>query len=107
MKTHIDYMNMTDEELDALDDELYSLKKTNSRKSIAPLFIYLILKEKSSADRHFSQEELAQILSKMPYEIKLERKAIGRIIHNLVDSDLGIYSLKGYGTWYSDHGLYD
>ncbi len=104
-KCDFDFEKMTEEEVEDLYDEIYSRKKVNKRKSLAPLFIYLILTEESSEDRHLSQDEIADRLRKMPYEIELERKAIGRIIHNLVDSGLGIYSLRGYGTWHSENGL--
>ncbi len=101
----IDYETMSEEEIERIYDELYSYKKVNNRKSLAPLFIYLILKEESSSEKHLSQNDIAERLRKIPYEITLERKAIGRIIHNLADSQLGIYSLKGYGTWYDSDGL--
>lgn len=91
----IDFENMTDEEI----DEYYRPKKANSRKSLAPLFIYLILQEHSSAEKHLSHNEIARHLRDYPYEIEIERKAIGRIIHNLEDSGLGIFSLQGMGTW--------
>ena len=103
----IDQANMTEEELEEVYDKLYSLKKTNGRKSLAPLFIYLILTEESSSDRHLSLSDIGKSLSEMPYEIELERKAIGRIVHNLADSGLGIFSMRGYGTWYdSDRELW-
>lgn len=84
----------TDEEL----DELYRPKKTNSRKSLAPLFVYLILKDFSNSRKHLKQQEILTLLSKDPYEITLERKALSRIIHNLQDSDLFVESDKS-GTW--------
>ncbi len=92
----IDFENMTDEEI----DEYYRPKKINSRRSLAPLFVYLILKEKSSPEKHLSHREIADLLSNYPYEITIERKSLGRIIHNLEDSGLGIFSLRGMGTWW-------
>ena len=102
-KLELDYEKMTEDEIEDFYDELYSYKKVNKRKSLAPLFIYLILIEESSEEKHLSQDEIADRLRRMPYEIELERKAIGRIIHNLVDSGLGIYSVRGYGTWHSEN----
>ena len=87
--------DMSDEELDAC----YSLKKSNSRKSLAPLFVYKILEEQTSEERHLRQQEILDILSEFPYEIVLERKAMSRIIHNLADSDLNIRVDKT-GVWY-------
>lgn len=78
----VDIEDMTDEEL----DEYYRPKKSNSRKSLAPLFVYEILTKYSDSDRHLRQKDILDILSKYPYEVTLERKALGRIIHNLTDS---------------------
>ncbi len=85
---------MSDEQL----DEYYKPKKGNSRKSLAPLFVYLILKEKSSAEKPLRQKDILEILSGFPYEIKIERKALSRIIHGLCDSQLSIYS-NATGIW--------
>lgn len=81
-------------------DQLYKRQKTNTRKSMAPLFIYLVLKEYSSPQKPLKQQEIINILKKYPYEIFIERKAVSRIIHNLVDSDLNIYSNAKIGTWF-------
>ena len=86
--------NMTDEEL----DECSRPMKTNSRKSLAPLFVYLILKKYSSSTKHLRQQEILDYLKQYPFEITVERKALSRIIHNLLDSKLFIYSDKS-GTW--------
>ena len=91
-----DHQDLTEEEL----DEFYRPRKTNNRKTLAPLFIYKILKEHSSPQRHLSQSEIIDMLSKDPYEIAIERKAVGRIIHLLTDSGLGIVSAPKCGTWY-------
>ena len=87
---------MSEEEL----DELFRPQKMNSRKSMAPLFVFLILQEKSSPEKHMRQQEILAELSKFPYEIILERKALSRIIHNLVDSQVGIFSDLRSGVWY-------
>jgi len=85
---------MDDDEL----DELYRPKKMNGRKSLAPLFVYEILSKESSSKKHLRQQDILKELEKYPYEISLERKAIGRMIQNLVDSQYGIYSDKT-GVW--------
>lgn len=85
---------MSDEEL----DELYRPRKMNGRKSLAPLFVYEILSQKSNSKKHLRQQDILKELEKYPYEISLERKAVGRIIRNLVDSQYGIYSDKT-GVW--------
>lgn len=86
---------MTDDEL----DELFKPRKTNNRKSMAPLFVYLILKEKTNVKKHFRQQEILEELKKYPYEISIERKALSRIVHNLMDSQLSVMSDKT-GVWF-------
>ncbi len=86
---------MSDEEL----DKLYRPKKTNTRKSMAPLYVYQIIKEYSSPTRHLRQKDILEHLSKYPYEISLERKALSRILHNLMDdSNLFVHS-DADGVW--------
>ena len=86
---------MSEEEL----DELCRPQKTNTRKSLAPLFIYEILLKNSDSKNHMRQEDIRKKLFEYPYEISLERKAVGRIIHNLVDSmQYSIYQDKT-GVW--------
>ncbi len=85
---------MDDEEL----DELYRPRKMNGRKSLAPLFVYEIISKKSNSKKHLRQQDILKELGKYPYEISLERKALGRMIQNLVDSQYGIYADKT-GVW--------
>jgi len=86
---------MSDEEL----DELYRPKKTNTRKSLAPLFVYDILTKRSNSKKHLRQQDILKELEKYPYEISLERKALSRIIHNLIDtSQYAVFSDKT-GVW--------
>lgn len=86
--------NMTDEELDKCSRPM----KTNSRKSLAPLFVYLILQRHTNTKNHLHQQEILKLLKEYPYEITIERKALSRIIHNLSDSQLCVYSDQS-GTW--------
>ena len=86
---------MSDEEL----DDLYRPQKTNTRKSMAPLFVYEILRDKSNSKTHLRQQDILKELEKYPYEISLERKALSRIIHNLIDSaQYAVFSDKT-GVW--------
>ncbi len=99
----VDYqLRLNIERLELMDDdeldEMFRPKKTNTRKSIAPLFVYFILKENTNVKKHFHQKDILKELSKYPYEITLERKALGRIIHNLVDSQLSVKADKT-GVW--------
>ncbi|MBO4862411.1 MAG: hypothetical protein J5535_05900 [Firmicutes bacterium] len=92
----IDYENMTDEEL----DEFYRPRKQNNRRTLAPLFVYFILKEHSGPDHRLSQSDIINHLADDPYEINIERKALGRVLHLLADSGLGVVSNPRYGAWY-------
>ena len=86
---------MSDEEL----DEMYRPQKTNTRKSMAPLFVFEILHRKSNSKTHLRQQDILKELEKYPYEISLERKALSRILHNLIDSpQYAVFSDKT-GVW--------
>lgn len=91
------------ETMDELDDDtldaMSSPQKVNSRKSMAPLFVYDILKNRSSRESPMRQQEILKQLSHYPYEINLERKALSRILHSLTDSYFGICS-NACGVWY-------
>ncbi len=100
MKT-IDYdmlEDMTEEEEEAFWDEYYKQKTCNKNKSLAPLYIYLILKQHSSSDRPLKQKDIQKMLAGNPYEVTLERKAVARIINSLCDAGLGIQKTDD-GVW--------
>ena len=86
---------MTEEEL----DELYRPQKANTRKSLAPLFVYEILSKHSNSKTHLRQNDILKKLSEYPYEISLERKALSRIIHNLTDSPHYAVFQDKSGVW--------
>lgn len=92
---YIDEDELSDEEL----DELYRPRKMNNRKSLAPLFIFEILKSASSPHRHLTQNELIRRLLDYPYELTMERKAVGRTLHLLADAGIGVCSTR-QGAWY-------
>ncbi len=97
-------LQMVLEEEDGIDTGLYEPKKANSRKALAPLFVYLILRGHSSPARHLRQREILAYLEDRPFEIKMERKALSRIIHGLADSQIGIRFWKNDGAWYDAAG---
>jgi hypothetical protein len=86
---------MSDEEL----DELCRPQKSNTRKSLAPLFVYEILSKYSDSKTHLRQNDILKKLSEYPYEISLERKALSRIIHNLTDSPQYAVFQDKSGVW--------
>lgn len=87
---------MNEEEL----DELSRPKSVNTRKSMAPLFVYLILQQHSSSKHPLKQQEILTYLAEAPYEVVIDRKTLGRILHNLSDSQFGIYTDRHRGSWY-------
>ena len=90
-----DFNTMTEEEI----DELYRPRKTNSRKTLAVLYVYKILKEETSSKRHLMQNEILKKLEEK-YEIVIERKALGRILNQLADEDLNIVTSLKHGFWF-------
>ena len=83
----IDFEDLTDEEI----DEYYRPKKQNSRKTLAPLFVYRILQEESTPEKYLTQAKILKRLEER-FELTLERKALSRMLHNLQDEGLGIGS---------------
>ena len=101
------YVDDEDDDFDLTDEEFdkyFRPKKRNSRKSLAPALIYDVLVKRTSPEKPLLQSELLEILKNAPYEITLERKAVGRIVHGLADSDIGINYEKGVGCWYEGGG---
>lgn len=86
---------MSEEEL----DELYRPKKVNTRKSMAPLFVFEILTKKSNSKKHLRHKEILEELERYPYEVTLERKALSRIIHNLIDTPQYAVFSDRTGVW--------
>lgn len=96
--------DMTDEEI----DEYYRPKKTNSRKSLVPLFIMEILEKYTDEKKRFRTEDIRRKLEE-EYEIIIERKALEKHINTLVDEYdciLAEMSKGGRtnGVWYSKDG---
>ena len=92
---HIDISNMTDEEI----DEFYRPKKGNKRKSLAPLYVYIILVQFSTPENHLSQQQIIELLERL-YEITIERKALSRILHTLADEEIGVINTLKEGSWF-------
>ena len=95
-------INLKDDKFDMCDelDYLYRPKKRNNRKQMLSLFVYNILRKKTSRELHMSQQDIINCLQEMPYELTIERKALSRVIHGLEDEFLGIHSNPKGGAWY-------
>ena len=91
---YVDFDPMTDEEI----DKMFDFQKTNSLKSAAPLYVYLVLQSHSDPRCHLTQQQIIHYVED-EYDVKLERKALSRWLHLLMALDLSIYSDPRYGTW--------
>jgi hypothetical protein len=102
VRQHYDRLEgMSEEE----QDDLSRPKNANSRKSLVPLFVYLILLQHSDSEHPLRQQEIISYLADEPYEVVIERKALSRVLHNLRDSQIGIYTDKRRGAWHMDGSL--
>ena len=100
----MNFDNYTDEQMDDYHDYLDGLwdhiKASNSRKTLAPMFIYLVLKEYSDDLHHLSNADIRKYLERNPYELTLERKAIARTLGVLFNE--GVIFMDKTGSWVSD-----
>lgn len=71
---------MSDDELDEYDQNRV---KSNSAKSLMPLFVHQILQKHSSVSKPLRQQDILDFLKIKPYEINVERKALSRTLHAL------------------------
>ena len=94
----IDFDSMTDEEV----DQYYRPRKGNSRKSLVPLFIYLILKEHTDWNTRFRVKDIIMHLEE-DYELRTTRGPVERYLNVLIDDDVNIHGGNpGDGYWYSE-----
>ena len=92
VKRSVDYDDYEEEE---------NLTNENRRKRLAPIFICQILRENTNSRKHLKQQEIIDRLEEYPYELSLERKAVGRILHLLEEEDfLDICLDRATGAWY-------
>ena len=89
-----DMKNLSDEDT----EKIFAKRKTNSDKSSASLYIYLVLKRYSNEKHYLTQGQIREYIWR-DFEVSLERKCISRYIHNLVNLDIGVYSEPHHGTW--------
>ena len=90
----VDVDAMTDEEI----DRMFDFTRSNTLKSAAPLYIYLVLQNHSGPRRHLTQQEILDYVEE-EYDVKMERKALSRWLHLLITLNLDVYSDPRYGTW--------
>lgn len=75
-------------------------KSMNSRKTLLPLYIYMILCNESNENHRLTGEDLRNRLMQSPYDLTVERKALARTLNLLADSDLGIIKPEKKGGGY-------
>ena len=92
--------SLSDEEFYALMAKNYSLKKGNSAKSLAPLFILEILKRFSSPEKHLTQAQIKEKLYRH-FEVTIERQAVSRSLNALQDYGYGVCFGRN-GAWYDE-----
>ena len=69
-------MNKTVVSMDLEEEEAAAPSgKRNSRRQLAPLFVYEILKNCSNPRRRLTQSEIIRRLDAYPYALSIERKA--------------------------------
>ena len=90
----VDADTMTDEEI----DRMFDFTGSNTLKSAAPLYIYLVLQNHSGPRHHLTQQEILNYVEE-EYDVKMERKALSRWLHLLITLNLDVYSDPRYGTW--------
>lgn len=78
--------------------------ETNGKKSLASLFILLMLRNKSSEQHPFSPDE---ILDRLEREegIQMEKQAVVRAVKLLADSDVHVFYKARAGAWFDKHRL--
>ena len=76
----------------------------NGKKSLASLYLYLTLRNESSANDPFGTDELLARL-KDEQGIVMEKKAVVRAVKLLADSDIHVFYHAGKGAWYDRERL--
>ena len=90
------------DEIDCDNLEKYRRKEVNKREYYAAAFVLDILIRKTDPQNHLKQLEILKLLHEYPYEINIERKKLGRIVHGLADSGIGVLYSKHEGVWYDE-----
>lgn len=87
---------MTEKEI----EKFYEPKIQNSPESLVPLYIYLILKEKTNFENRLSIAQLKDDLNER-YEIDINPNTVYRTVYTLADSRVDIHYEERKGCWYS------
>lgn len=94
------------DDFDDENDEMYRPKTANSRQTLAPLYVLDILKKQSDKDHPLSQKIILEKLKEGPYELFLERKALGRTIGLICNEGLRVHCNKS-GYWYDSRDVFE
>lgn len=78
--------------------------RSNSRKSLLPLLVADIIRERTNPLRPMTQERLGEILESYPYDLPVERKALGRVVETIVQERIGIQKCHK-GIYYEKGGI--
>ena len=77
---------------------------SNGKKSLASLYIYLMLREKSSGAHPLATDEIIHSL-KNDHGIQIGKQAVIRAFRLLADSDIHVFYLSGKGAWFDSTRL--
>ena len=78
--------------------------ESNSKKSLASLYIYLMLREQSSETHPFNAEGILSRLEN-DHGIVMEKQAVVRAVKLLADSDIHVFYRARKGAWYDRNRL--
>lgn len=78
--------------------------ESNSKKSLASLYIYLMLREQSSETHPFNAEGILSRLEN-DHGIVMEKQAVVRAVKLLADSDIHVFYRARKGAWYDRRRL--
>jgi hypothetical protein len=93
---------ITEEEYEGQLDRINRANTAASYKRLAPLFIYRILEQESSEEKHLRQQDILRSLE-VRYAVKMERKAVARIVAALSEiREFGV-SLDEKGAWIEEY----
>lgn len=77
-------------------------RKTNSRRSMASLYLYLMIIRDSDKENPLTRKVLLDRLQ-TEYGISMGGHSAGRTLKELADSDLNIFYEPSRGAWYDRH----
>jgi len=83
------------------DEDLDLPKKGNGEKSMLSLDIYKIVQNNSSPWKPLLIQDIVNILEQFPYDISVDRKAVSRHVHAIVQRYPDeLHYRRNFGVWH-------